>query len=122
MALLYCQIGLISVVLPNIQGALGTYAILNGFFCLFCGFFVYKTNMPSFWDWAYFMSPNTYAVAGLALNQYADTPDHYFLDLLGIPAWHGQDKWQCFGILLGFYSVLLTATYVSLRFFSKERR
>ncbi|KAJ8766367.1 hypothetical protein K2173_022426 [Erythroxylum novogranatense] len=66
-------IGMLLVsVTPNIQVAFilssSVYTILN----LFCGFFVPKPRIPSWWLWLYYLSPTSWAINGALTSQYGD--------------------------------------------------
>lgn len=40
----------------------------------FCGFLIKKQDLPSFWAWAYWISPMHYAFEGIVMTQFHD--DH----------------------------------------------
>jgi ABC-type multidrug transport system ATPase subunit len=65
---------------------------------LFCGVFIPVYVMPKPYQWIYFVSPFSYAFAAVALNQFEDTPDEWFLTTAGV-AW--RSKWGNLAVVFG---------------------
>ena len=61
------------------------------------GIFIQGTQIPAYWIWLYYLSPFNYAFAAVAVNQFADSDDAWWLDQMGI-AW--RDKWGNLAVLL----------------------
>lgn len=48
------------------------------------GIFIPFPFIPIYWRWLYFITPFSYAYAAVALNQFEDTPDAWWLGTIGI--------------------------------------
>ncbi|GAB9476648.1 Atp-binding protein, partial [Globisporangium polare] len=121
----------------NIAQPMAMISIL--FFILFSGFIVTKNQIPDYFIWIYWISPVTWSILGLAVNQYrssefnvceSDGIDYctqfngqqmgeYFLNLFGVPS---DKSWVYVAIfyLLGLYLAFLVMAFFALEYLRYE--
>ncbi|KAF1325304.1 Atp-binding protein, partial [Globisporangium splendens] len=104
------------------------------FFMIFAGFIVVKPQIPDYFIWIHWLSPVSWTLRALAVNQYRSdefntciykdvdyctdygkTMGEYYLGLFDIPT---EKYWVVYGIL---YSVVLYLLYISMSCFMLER-
>ncbi|POM63710.1 ABC Superfamily [Phytophthora palmivora] len=115
----------------NIATPLGMVSVL--IFVVFAGFIVTKSQIPDYFTWAHWISPITWSLKALAVNQYRSDPmdvcvydgvdycaqyngltmGEYYLSLFGMDA---EKKWVAYGIIYtaAMYVVFMLLSYLAL--------
>ena len=53
------------------------------------GIFIPYTVMPPYWSWLFWITPFSYAYAAIAVNEFLDSENEFWLSVMGI-AWYSQ--------------------------------
>ncbi|ETN20088.1 hypothetical protein PPTG_03170 [Phytophthora nicotianae INRA-310] len=120
----------------NIATPLGMVSVLV--FVVFAGFIVTKSQIPDYFTWAHWISPITWSLKALAVNQYRSDPmdvcvyegvdycatyglkmGEYYLGLFGMDT---EKEWVAYGIIYtaAMYVVFMLLSYLALEFIRYE--
>ncbi|ETK81716.1 hypothetical protein L915_12799, partial [Phytophthora nicotianae] len=107
-------------------------------FVVFAGFIVTKSQIPDYFTWAHWISPITWSLKALAVNQYRSDPmdvcvyegvdycatyglkmGEYYLGLFGMDT---EKEWVAYGIIYtaAMYVVFMLLSYLALEFIRYE--
>ncbi|ETI41682.1 hypothetical protein F443_13100, partial [Phytophthora nicotianae P1569] len=107
-------------------------------FVVFAGFIVTKSQIPDYFTWAHWISPITWSLKALAVNQYRSDPmdvcvyegvdycatyglkmGEYYLGLFGMDT---EKEWVAYGIIYTatMYVVFMLLSYLALEFIRYE--
>jgi len=75
---------------PNVDVAFAIGNLHQALAILFCGVFIPVYSMPKVFAWIYFVSPFSYAYGAVAINQFANTPDSWWIASAGVVV---ADQW-----------------------------
>ena len=100
-------------------------------FSLLAGFMLPRPLMPSYWKWAWFANPVSYAIAAVAGSQYGDRDDVFVADApAGLPKELGAllsesygfggigvfpSQWEAISVLCAFCALFAFGAYAGLR-------
>ncbi|KAF4315508.1 hypothetical protein JM18_009249, partial [Phytophthora kernoviae] len=115
----------------DIATPMGMVSIL--IFVIFAGFIVTKSQIPDYLIWAHWISPMTWSLKALAINQYRSGPmdvcvyedvdyctdyglkmGEYYLGLFGMDT---EEKWVLYGVL---YTVVMYVVFMFLSYLALE--
>lgn len=111
---------LISSVVNSPTMGLALYFIFLVYCLLLGGFIVHVDMMPGPIQNLIYTSYFFYGFQGLIVNEF-EHKDYGHGVILGLD-FNGADKWVDLAILWAFWMTVLTCTFLSLRFFNKEKR
>ena len=89
---------LVTLIATNVDMAYAMGNFHQAMAILFCGVFIPIYAMPVVFRWIYYISPFSYAFGAVAVNQFADSADDWFLLVSGVAL---RNKWLNLLVMFG---------------------